>query len=309
MQFLIQHSTFNIFPLFTFIPGFIIIPPKMSKSPRQFTTSLDGVTPQRAVFVLLSALLVLCLSIILYAFNAHKPVAPSVRAEIERQRGVTHSRILELSRANTPQIAKIRLNELRRDVIALQRGSKILRSQRSESESSLSTTLAIDDLNSDLERLRLAAISWRAIMEDATLTPVARTELMLQSVIDTELHRWPKQWVPTTPSPQFRIVITTRLAILGICDGLFAPIRPLWMARLLDRSLYKPRNILFPYKFPPNWLYALGYIIATILAGYLLCWVSMKWVHPWISYIGLLYFVAALVFFTGFTLIHVGILK
>ena len=262
----------------------------------------------RIAVCLMALLLIPTLGVILGAFLSAERIEPPVRVGIEHMRGTIHARLLNLSRANNPQLAAVGLKELRREVATQQHAADRLRERHPEAQSDLATTLAIHDLIRDLQALGYTAAEWSGWMEDATQTPVERTERLLVGAIDA-LQAWPRQWTPLPPPSRWRLVMNTRLAFMGLRDGVGAPIRPLLLARFANASLYRPRNLLFPYRQAPNWLYATGFALAAVLAGYALCWLGMKLVRPWLAYAGLLYFIAAIVFLTGLVTMHAGLLK
>ena len=265
-------------------------------------------TALRVAIGLLAVLLTLTLGVIFGAFLSAEPIEPPVRVGIEGARGTIHARLLNLSRADSPRLTAVALAELRREITAQRRHAERLRERHPEAQSDLVTSLAIHDLIRDLQQLDYTAAEWSGWMDDDTQTPVERTERLLVGAIDA-LQAWPRQWTPLPPPSRWRLVMNTRLAFMGLRDGVGAPIRPLLLARFANASLYRPRNLLFPYRQAPNWLYATGFALAAVLAGYALCWLGMKLVRPWLAYAGLLYFIAAIVFLTGLVTMHAGLLK
>ncbi|MDD5706166.1 MAG: hypothetical protein PHR35_09590 [Kiritimatiellae bacterium] len=265
-------------------------------------------TAMRVAVCVLVLLLAMAITVILGAFMSAERIEPPVRIGIESARGGVHDRLLNLSRANSPQLASVCLTELRRDVTAQQRLVLHLRARNPDAQCDLATSLAIDDLTRDLQQLAYTAAEWNGWLEDPTQSEVERTERVLVAAIGA-LRAWPRQWTPPPPPPRWRIVMTTRLAFMGLRDGLGAPLRPLLLLRHPDRSQYRPRALLFPYRKAPNWLYSVGFAISAVLAGYALCWLGMRLVRPWIAYVGLLYFIVAIVFLTGLVTMHAGLLK
>ncbi len=254
---------------------------------------------------LMAALLVLTLGVICSAYLRVERISPPVRVDIEKLRNNVHMRLLNLSRAGDTREVGIRLSELRRGLLGEQRVVENLHKRHPEEQTDLATSLAIHDLREDLKRLDFAAAEWAAWMDDATLTPKDNCERVLVAATGA-MPQWPGQWRPTTPAPHQRIVLTGRLAVLGLRDAVSAPVRPL--LHLMNKGAFRLRVMLFPYHRPPFWLYSFAYTLCALLVGYLLCWLGMRLVRPWIAYAGLLYFLVAIVYLTGLGCLYAGLL-